>query len=435
MNSIAQRKSQKQPLIYVPATFVPQAVLPPELHRYADCARYLLHLVLVRSAMRKADKRGFVRLSATYLRRMIPQRQIAPLRAALEQAGVIEIDRQYIRGEKSMGYRLTPPHRQQRITRRRITDRRLATRLREHRSRRQAQFAPQTDIHRYLHHWLDRINIDLPAAMRTIANTPSMAEFAANYETLVELIAQRDWRDHFCRWGRFHSPITRLHRRLRRHLTIDRKPLVNIDVANSQPLLLAKLAVDAQSNFALSPCEYGSYVKNGLIFAHHNGAFPSLPLPSPLPAPSPLSSPSRELKQFIDMCERGTVYDWLASVTRQKRKQAKRQMLVCIMGELRRMRLPAGRAIDRYYPSIGQFIRRAKADHYETVGRTLQSIEAEIVIHGACRRLMTHHPDTPVITIHDSILTTPDHIETVKHAMLAAFAEHDLKPTLRVEPV
>ena len=46
---------------------------------------------------------------------------------------------------------------------------------------------------------------------------------------------------------------------------------------------------------------------------------------------------------------------------------------------------------------------------------------------------MRDNPEIPIITIHDSIMTTPAHVGTVRQAMADAFAAVGLRPTLKIE--
>jgi hypothetical protein len=49
------------------------------------------------------------------------------------------------------------------------------------------------------------------------------------------------------------------------------------------------------------------------------------------------------------------------------------------------------------------------------------------------RRILAEMPGTFVGTIHDSILTTPDHAEAVRAIMVEEFGRLGLHPTIRLE--
>ena len=54
------------------------------------------------------------------------------------------------------------------------------------------------------------------------------------------------------------------------------------------------------------------------------------------------------------------------------------------------------------------------------------------MIEGVCGQLMNEHPDCPIVTIHDSIMTTENWVETVSTAIKYEFALLDIQPTLTI---
>ena len=77
---------------YNPVGFDPAEVLPLHLHRYADYARFFLH-VLYAQRVFKEVKDEFVPLKAAYLRRFFPSNDIyKQVRDALLESGTIICD-------------------------------------------------------------------------------------------------------------------------------------------------------------------------------------------------------------------------------------------------------------------------------------------------------------------------------------------------------
>ena len=54
---------------------------------------------------------------------------------------------------------------------------------------------------------------------------------------------------------------------------------------------------------------------------------------------------------------------------------------------------------------------------------------------GVCGRLMTHHPDVPLVSVHDALMTTGEHLPLVVRVLEEEF-ERRLRvvPALAVEP-
>ena len=69
-----------------------------------------------------------------------------------------------------------------------------------------------------------------------------------------------------------------------------------------------------------------------------------------------------------------------------------------------------------------------KRGHYKNLAHQMQRAESKIIF-GACRDLMNRHPDVPLWTIHDCLLTVPGlgYEEIVEDALLMNFAKHGVK--------
>ncbi len=70
--------------------------------------------------------------------------------------------------------------------------------------------------------------------------------------------------------------------------------------------------------------------------------------------------------------------------------------------------------------------------HYMTEIRTLQALEAEIVLNEVCWTISKTYPDCPIFTIHDSICTTQSYVDVASEAMTQVFTDHfDIPPRIR----
>jgi hypothetical protein len=63
----------------------------------------------------------------------------------------------------------------------------------------------------------------------------------------------------------------------------------------------------------------------------------------------------------------------------------------------------------------------------------MQREEAKFMLHTVCRRLFTYHKEVPVFTIHDSIMTTEEHVPLVRRIISEEFHRLGLHPTLKEE--
>jgi hypothetical protein len=144
----------------------------------------------------------------------------------------------------------------------------------------------------------------------------------------------------------------------------------------------------------------------------------------------------KDVLEFIDLCERGILYDDLMrrlGVPPHRRKAFKRLIFSQVFfGK----NTQTGRLRDlfaRDFPTVYQVITDLKRKDYRQLAYLLQAHESKIMIDVICRRILEELPGTFVGTIHDSILTTPDKADEVRAIMLREFQRFGLKPTIRTE--
>ena len=208
------------------------------------------------------------------------------------------------------------------------------------------------------------------------------------YHRSVERIQNRDW---FSvpdkNTGRLFNNVTNLPRLLRPFLRLDGKPLVEIDVANCQPLLL---------------------------ISFYEG------------------EPERE--RFKEAVESGQFYEMLNAGLEKpygadKRDKLKEKVYSQIFFDRKREN-PSKlcKAFGGLFPVLYGKIEAIKHTDYRKVALRLQSAEAGIML-GRVVRHIAETSQIPVLTIHDSILCFEEHKDYVKQLMENAFAE-----TLGVRP-
>ena len=94
---------------------------------------------------------------------------------------------------------------------------------------------------------------------------------------------------------------------------------------------------------------------------------------------------------------------------------------------------PLTRLFARNFPSVYYIIVQCKSERYQDLARMMQKEEAKFMLHTVCRRLLTYHSEVPIFTIHDSIMTTEEHVLLVKRIIGEEFARIGLDPTLKEE--
>ena len=213
--------------------------------------------------------------------------------------------------------------------------------------------------------------------------------------------------------GRFHSNVTNMAKPIRSYLRINGKPLVNLDIKNSQPYLSILLLTNPAkvSGLAKDP-DFAAMLENLKV------------------------SKSKDVKKYISLVKSGELYEFLMSefskagvvLTRQDTKQ---QVLRILFAKNRKPNNEVNRKAREIFitnfPTVHKIFSkvrgRARGDRYENYKRfaiLLQSIEAHLILDVIVKRIRKEHPGSTVITIHDSIMTGIDNrdVEAIKEIMI-----------------
>jgi hypothetical protein len=240
-NRQENKKTGKKVVLYVPDTFDPEVHLPEELRHLADYARYLLHRINVgRVHLRRGN--CLVYLKRDYLVEFIPKERFTAIRDALVDSGVIHVRKFCVKGEISFGYRLLYPHNQGFSLYQPTTERLIDKIMRW---RKQESDTLRHPVHRELRHFVKALTIDELAALASVHGTPFQQSAQV---VMIHRITEGDFFSIPDRHGRFHSNITNLKKTLRPFLRYRESKLVNLDIANFQPMIFCLLLVNLLSN-------------------------------------------------------------------------------------------------------------------------------------------------------------------------------------------
>jgi hypothetical protein len=85
------------------------------------------------------------------------------------------------------------------------------------------------------------------------------------------------------------------------------------------------------------------------------------------------------------------------------------------------------------FPTVLEHITRLKNDKPRNAPLALQRAESDFVIGTVCKRILKESPETPLWTIHDSIMTTASRGEFMRQVMQEEFTRLGVHPFLRIE--
>ncbi len=463
-------------------------ILPDDLKPWADYANYLQHRILVGRAYWQLKKNGFVSLHRRTLERAIHHTILGRILNWLITNNVIERDgsihdwtnwkparRRDGSDGISIGYRFCAAYASlptQRVACRSVKANNKFLKL----QKREERMQKYTKIHRHLRRWLRRLNLDLPTALKLVLAANLEPAIAKQVLDLSTYIANGDATDlTVCNYGRVHTAITRLLAPIRSCLTIGGQPLVELDIANSQPLFLAIFILQTIRNSHIKclpdilttpsqtitgqPDEEG--IEKGIVTStnpsHNTTSHPHPTIPPPHHLYVPRKSRNSDvtggdgnklqrnknrhrflppdLLLFTQMCMDGSLYDHLMEQAGWvgDRRSFKTEFFHMLYGPVTDS--PMTKVMQREFPSVMAFIKwhKRRRHGYKELAREMQRAESKLIIEGVCGRVMELYPNIPLVTVHDSILTTQQFVPTVRAVIEEEFSKLGINPTIKTK--
>jgi len=388
------------------------------------------------------------------------------LREALEPE-VIECDGKCIETIKAFGFRLSDSFQNDRIIRTVIND--VVTAEKVIKNRRAQDRKIRLDVHLWLRSKFKRLEMDLPAALDILSNH-------RNFEIVkipVEEIAAKGSQVSVCPYGRFHSPLTRLSKQVRCCLSVGGEPLVNLDIANSQPLFLGLLVmnyrkqgnklfgfqtfkqnvvdpykdIDAIIERTITPFifnkEYSSTYLSSTAITNRKAIEEETEtqylqtLTTTTSCPQENTLIKKHLQQdevrYLELCQQGQLYQYLAKFVDASSRQRLKKNFFGVLFSKNSFSSPLKCIFNQEFPNVAEVIREHKRKDYKFLARLLQLYESNLMINHVVRRIRIEMPEAPIYTIHDSILTTRQYVDQVNDIMKAEFASLGLSPSIRLE--
>ena len=426
---------------------------------YANC---LVDLVYRRWLREQGH--DFVPLKAAYLLRLVPQLHYKRVRDGLQGAGVLDCDRRYVVERKCLGFRIGAEYRT-RCVKVPCEDAALRRKLKKRR-----QGVGDEPVHCWLRGNLRRLRFDRQWArqiaweMQPHVDSPlSLLEYRVVLEEIIKRFAEGDLRQGCDRYGRNHSPVTSLPKAMRACLSVDGQPLLNLDLANSQPLIAGlvvwllhsgRTTIDElrRKRFDRKPQRVYRFFDERLSQAQprHNGAreagsgerppgsiminvLPQVPLVASVQAGAGAmtgTTPS-DLLDYLKCCEQGRLYESFleAGLSRAEVKTG-------LFRDVFFGRYPCGRLAGQFarrFPTVYRLLKELKRGQYRRCAWLMQNAESTLFIGRIARRIMRERPETPLVTVHDSALVPPEFVPYVEGVMREEFGRVGLRPTLHRE--
>ncbi len=364
----------------------------------------------------KKNKDDYVHLKFDYLRNIINDRRIIKVRDNLIKMNILEVNHSYQVGNYSKSFKLTDEYANTRSFSKHLISSNLTNKIHKNSF---SDFSNNIDKTINLEDVLNNNNISM-------LTTTYDSYFFSKYKSLIEdiTIEEKQVKDYLetlnldnkqyynyseaierfidkdfyikidIRSGRVYTNITNFPSVLRKFLKYKNNELIEIDIANSQPLLFSLLLDDSK----------------------------------------------KDVRLFKGLCESGIFYDYFLEKYNKKfevnkdrsefKKMFFHKVIFCkkYMNEV----YPESKFFKTIFPNVWKSIYSMKVEDYKNLPRQLQKKEADIIIYTVAKELLENN--IPVFTIHDSILTIKENVSSVKTKLLKVFeSDYNIIPTLTIK--
>jgi hypothetical protein len=182
---------------------------------------------------------------------------------------------------------------------------------------------------------------------------------------------------HFDKYGRLHTNFTILKSFVRKNfLKIENEDIVEFDIANSQPLFLAKLIYDTDSKWVNKD----------------------------------------ELELFIYLTKNGKYYQYLMDNCKVRNKKEIKEITYKVLFGRNHHNSKYDKLFKTLFPTIHNFIKiyKQSKNDYRVLSHDLQKMESEFIFNTVIKKIYDTDSNIPIITIHDSIITNYSNKDIVK---------------------
>lgn len=406
---VASRKVLEQKL-YIPSNFDLYNKLPSKERKHIDKYAFFTHYLYLARVLDSSIKRHhYVNVNAKELEKYVSCRRYATIKNFWTQNGVIECNGSWKQTLKdsvgfSQGYRFTFDYRHVKATDLSILDETFGKRLITLRIRNIDKINAAVPQHAYLLRNLQDIRIDTNRAYtRLLAITAENPENLDKYNKLhqsINAIVNGDW---FCKRDskgeRVHNNYVNLSKEIKPYVYLAHEvtaKIYNLDIASSQPLLLAALL-------------------------HRDKVY------------------GADVIEYKRHCESGTLYAYLMgkmNLTHLSKKEFKKRVFTFFYAKNEQVANSADfTCFSELFPTVAAYIVARKREDYKALACAMQKLESSIIIDTVVAALANDYPNTWALTVHDSVACTGDMVDVVYNFLNDAFIKHGVTPTINIEEV
>ena len=420
-------------------------------------AEYLLHTINQRRIGWHADGLGFVNLKAEYLRRVMGRNALIPVREELKNVGAIDYRKHFVPGVSSMQYRLMEPFQPSRFVT--CRDHGLLRRVRRVYTEEEGRLLP---VHRWLKAKLATFILDVERARSIVSGMVPDMDSGIDVETYRALIgdqvtafadelASGDVRLTCDEYGRVHTPLTNMPKSLRCCVASPEGLLTGIDLANSQPLFAGMVAREYATSSDKARSRLRQWKPPTKPYGKQSEACkdpgsqqtqqkpPSITMAEKSQLPLKTTTcdyrlrGTADLYEYLELCCRGRLYEELKP-NDLERNDFKHFIFRDVFFGADQHPSALRETFAERFPTVARVLRELKGNDYRRLAWLMQHQESTLFIGRVCRRIKAERPSLPLATVHDSLVTTDEHIGFVTAIALDEFQKLGVIPLFKYEP-
>ncbi|MBP2619111.1 hypothetical protein [Chryseobacterium jejuense] len=400
---------------------------------------YILHLIYAIPAQKKKaieEYTGYTSISKKILGSII--KDYRKYIDYLKEQNIIEEDN-YIVGLKCGGLRFSEKYRSK-LKPVDITKWTLIKNLQY--LRKEINQKATTELY-FLKKWLENLDVDISKARDYLSRELAKDELNGIGHSLVrynsrllpiERLSAKNNISFFVdnTAGRLHTPITQLKSELRKHLKWKGKVLYSVDISNSQPYLLQSL-MNVELFERCNMTDRINAVNPAIDTARLKNLIASI-------------SSKKDVISFNQIVTSGRFYENFGKLLKENgeligipdekiKEKVKEIIFTTFFSKNTAIRYRnVIKLFKRTFPNVYKVISTIKKDQHNTLAVILQNLEADIILNNVCKKLDKKHPEVPLFTLHDSVITTEDNVELVEKTIQQTMKKFfDKKVSLKIE--
>ena len=430
------------------------------LKKHKDKFKYLIHLLYVTpltnrryykqltSTIKSVSKIIHIPLSCKKLSYLFGERYYKKILDCSKELKYIESTGYWIMGEKPIGYKLTKQLRGQTYKRDFLENPILIKKILKSKSS-----DGLDEVGKKLYEKLKELDFDFKSSKKYLDDCLKRGEDnSTDNKFLSRKLMIDSWKYHGIRASidekgfRLHTNLTNLAKELRQFLSWNGKELQGVDIRNSQPFfLIPKLIEHYNPSRTYRLTSYYDHIEpfdsNKLVDiitktyqSNMSDTIPSYDL-------TVLKNLPYDVQHYIYQTITGNLYDFFLEEKirgwgkNQKREKIKTNILTLFyQEELDDQSSIMKEMFKQAFPNVFRYIEISKERDYRKFSINQQKTESDMVLRTICKRILSEKPDIPIFTIHDSILSTREHIPYITTIMNEeVFKKYSILPNLKIE--